>query len=253
METEIKKPKNQKRTDKISLESEDKVILKEEPVLDNSEALETPKENIEAEQLGGYIYVYGIINNIKDIKLDMKGLKNKPIEEIKFKDISALTSLYPTLNAVLKGDEAMQHADILKKIAEKTTLIPTSFGTVFKDEEILEIILSKSYQAIKTTLALIDNKIELGVKVVKNEFDDVNNGISTEILQSLDKLSVKSVKGDNFSNRLLLNYSFLVEKNKFYRFSEKIAELETRCKNLKFLYTGPWPPYSFVNIKISGS
>ena len=213
--------------------------------------METEQKEIEEEK-DEYIYVYGITNN-KNIELGVKGLKNSPIKKINFKDISALTSKYPTLKPVLKEDEAMQHAAILKKIAEKTTIIPTSFGTVFKDQEILEIVLSKSYQAVKQTLALIDGKIELGLKVVKNELDNVNNGVAMEILQSLEKLSVKNVKGDNFSDRLLLNHSFLVEKNIFSKFSNKIAELEGKHKDLKFIYTGPWPPYSFVNIKISGS
>lgn len=204
------------------------------------------------EQKNEYMYVYGIIKK-EDIKLDVKGLKNKPIKKIDFKDVSVLTSLYPTLNPVLKEDEAMQHADILKKLAKKTAIIPMSFGTVFKDKDILETILSKSYNAVKQTLVLIDGKIELGVKVVKSQLDNVPNGEAVEILESLDKLSVKSVKGDNFSDRLLLNHSFLVEKNKFSKFSDKISELENKHNGLKFLYTGPWPPYSFVNIKIAGS
>jgi len=125
-----------------------------------------------------------------------------------------------------------------------------SFGTVFKDQELLETVLSKSYQAVKQTLVLIDAKIELGVKIIKNQLDDIGDGVALEILESLNKLSIKSVKGDNFSDRLLLNHSFLVEKNKFSQFSDKISELENKHKDLKFLYTGPWPPYSFVNINI---
>ena len=199
-----------------------------------------------------YLYLYGIINK-NDIELDIKGLKNRPIKKINFKDISALTSSYPTLKSALKEEEAMQHADILKKIAEKITVVPVSYSTVFEDQEILNTVLSSSYTAIKQTLALIDGKIELGLKVVKNEFADANNGAAIEILDSLSKLSIKNIKGDIFSDRLLLNHSFLAEKNKFSEFSEEIAKLEQKHKDLKFIYTGPWPPYSFVNIKISGS
>ena len=151
------------------------------------------------EEKNEYIYVYGITNN-NSPKLRIKGLKGKLIKKIDFKDISALASLYPTLHPALKEDEAMQHADILKRLAEKTTIIPMSFGTVFKDQGILEIILSKSYQAVKTTLKLIDGKIELGIKVVKNQMDDVNNGIALENLKSLCLLSNLAISSENFEN-----------------------------------------------------
>ena len=36
-------------------------------------------------------------------------------------------------------------------------------------------------------------------------------------------------------------------------YSEEIAKLEKKHNDLKFLYTGPWPPYSFVNINVAGS
>lgn len=230
--------------------------------------LQNKREETEKQQFK-YIYLYGIINK-KNAKLNIRGLKNKPIEEINFKDVSALTSSYSILNPKLNDEEAVQHADILKEIAKKTTVVPTSFGTVFKDDEILETILSSSYLAIKQTLALIEGKIELGVKVIKqkeseipmdlknksgsnNQSGEAPNGTALEILGSLDKLSVKSAKGDNFSDRLLLNHSFLVEKNQFSKFSNEIAKLEKKHKDLRFLYTGPWPPYSFVNINIKGS
>ena len=205
-----------------------------------------------AQKMKEYLYLYGIINK-KDMKLRLKGLNNSPINKIEYKDIIALTSSYPVLNPMLKEEEAVNHANILKSIAKKTAIVPTSFGTVFKDEEILKIILAKSYQALKQTLALVDCKIELGLKVVKKQFDSMPEGIRQEILGPLDKLSVKSAKGDNFTERLLLNNSFLVEKNKFSKFSNEIARLEKKFGGLRFIYTGPWPPYSFVNINISGS
>lgn len=198
-----------------------------------------------------YIYVYGLID--KDINRGIKGLKNKTIEKVKFKDIWVLTSPYPNLHPMVKEDEVMYHANILKKIAKRTAVIPMSFGTVFKNQEILEAVLEKSYYVIKDTLEGIRGKIELGVKVLKNpDSDDTYDKLASEILESLNKLSVKSVQGDRFSERLLLNHSFLVEKSRFSEFSEKIGELEMNNKDLKFVYTGPWPPYSFINIKIAG-
>lgn len=198
-----------------------------------------------------FIYVYGVVNKETNIS-GINGLKNKDIKKFNFKDITALTTPYPSLNPLLREEEALQHAEVLKKIANKTTVIPMSFGMVFKDEEFLKIVLSKSYLALKETLMLIEGKIELGVKIVSNQAYEMRDGVSQEILEALNKISVKSIKGGNFSDRLLLNSSFLVERNNFSRFSKEIAKLEKKHKDLRFIYTGPWPPFSFININIRG-
>ncbi|MEK6938041.1 MAG: GvpL/GvpF family gas vesicle protein [Nanoarchaeota archaeon] len=204
----------------------------------------TTPENVSKDR---YLYVYGITNN-KDIKLDFKGLNYQPIQQLELKDITVLFSFYPTLHPIVEEKEALLHAEILNKLAGKITIVPMAFGTVFKDQEILKIVLSKSYPAAKKTLELIKDKMELGIKVIKKEgmLEEAN----PEILTELNKLSVKSIAGGKFSERLLLNNSFLVEKKNFAQFSDKVGELEQKYPNLKFLYTGPWPAYSFVNINI---
>ncbi|MBU3907021.1 MAG: GvpL/GvpF family gas vesicle protein [Nanoarchaeota archaeon] len=221
-----------------------------------------------------YLYAYGIIL-LKDLKsqkpktseskkselkedflgFNFNGLREKPITITPYEDIGVLVSKYPFLNPILDEKEAMKHADILKKIAKKITVIPMAFGNVFEDKKILESILKKSYNTIKESLEKIENKIELGVKVIKNNDDNMitnEDEITIEVLNSLNSLSVKGVQGENFSERLLLNHSFLVEKNNFSKFSSAIANLEKKYKQFKFIYTGPWPPYSFVNIHIMG-
>lgn len=198
-----------------------------------------------------YSYVYGIMNN-EDIKLDIKGLNDKPIQKLCFNDVAVLFSFYPTLNPLVEEKEAMLHAEILNKIAGRITIIPMAFGTVFKNQEIIETVLREVYPALKKTLELIKDKIELGIKVVKNGTEEIPAEVSKKISEALRNLSVKSVAGDMFSDRLLLNHSFLVERNKFIQFSDKVGELEEKHQNVKFIYTGPWPAYSFVNINIKG-
>lgn len=212
------------------------------------------KEIVEEVIKEKYLYVYGIINR-GSFKLNIKGLRGQPIQKIDLGDISALVSFYPNLYPIVEENEAMQYAEILNKLALKTTIIPMAFGTVFKEREILETILSKTYPSIKKTLDLIKGKIELGVKVVKKGSEDVSVEINQKILEELNKLCAESRSGDKFSDRLVLNQSFLVNKNKFSPFSNKIAELEQKYPDLKFMYTGPWPAYSFVsiNIKVGGS
>ena len=194
-----------------------------------------------------YLFFYLITNN-KNMELNFNGLKDQSIQTLEINDLTVLFSFYPTLHPLVEEKEALLHAEIVNKLAGKMTVIPMAFGTVFKDQEILKTVLTSSYPQVKKTLELIKDKLELGVKVIKKENapEEANRGI----VEELNKLSVKSVAGDKFSERLLLNNSFLVEKNRFTQFSDKVGELEQKYPNLKFLYTGPWPAYSFVNINI---
>ncbi len=199
-----------------------------------------------------YLYVYGIVPFKKNMKFVFDGLREEPLTIVQHEDVAAVVSSYPVLNPVVNEADVMQHAEILKKLADKTTVIPTAFGTVFRDGETLEFFMEKTHSAIRDCLWLIRGKIELGVKVVKKDLNSDCAGCTSEILNSLRGLCIKESKADNFSDRLLLNCSFLVERAKFSRFSDEIAKLEEQYKELKFIYTGPWPPYSFININIRG-
>ena len=211
---------------------------------DMSDQENEKQENIPPDK---YFYVYGITNN-KNMELNFNGLKDQSIQTLEINDLTVLFSFYPTLHPLVEEKEALLHAEIVNKLAGKITIIPLAFGTVFKDQEILKTVLMSSYPQVKKTLELIKDKLELGIKVIKKEHAPAE--VKQEIMEELNKLSVKSITGDKFSERLLLNNSFLVEKNRFAQFSDKVGELEQKYPDLKFLYTGPWPAYSFVNINI---
>lgn len=52
------------------------------------------------------------------------------------------------------------------------------------------------------------------------------------------------------TNSIILDAVFLVEKNKRDEFIQAIEALKQQKADLQFLLTGPWPPYSFVDITI---
>jgi Gas vesicle synthesis protein GvpL/GvpF len=49
---------------------------------------------------------------------------------------------------------------------------------------------------------------------------------------------------------MILNAAFLVSRDQEQRFDARVKELGTRYSKLTFKYTGPWPPYNFVNIRL---
>jgi len=49
---------------------------------------------------------------------------------------------------------------------------------------------------------------------------------------------------------MILNAAFLVSRDREADFDARVKEIAARSPNLTFRYTGPWPPYNFVNIRL---
>lgn len=195
------------------------------------------------------IYVYCIILE-KNFRInEISGTK---IYSIPCKDIAAVASNTDKLELQLTEENMEKHIKILQVVMEKHTVVPMAFGMIFKNKEILEAVLYKSYNEIKEALSKLENKIELGVKVIANGNvkEKSLEKFGEEFREELTSKAVSVVRGRRFSEKLLLNLSFLIEKDALRGFSAAIAKLEKKYPNLKFNYSGPWPPYSFVNIKI---
>jgi len=62
----------------------------------------------------------------------------------------------------------------------------------------------------------------------------------------LAKLAVESIQQMLITPGLLLTAAYLVERNQVAAFRQAVEALSAAYPALRFLCTGPWPPYSFV-------
>jgi hypothetical protein len=49
---------------------------------------------------------------------------------------------------------------------------------------------------------------------------------------------------------MILNAAFLVSRDAEDAFDGRVKQLGAKHGMLTFRYTGPWPPYNFVNIRL---
>ena len=49
---------------------------------------------------------------------------------------------------------------------------------------------------------------------------------------------------------MIMNAAFLVQRDQEPAFDRRIKEIASHFDKLTFKYTGPWPPYNFVNIRL---
>jgi hypothetical protein len=73
---------------------------------------------------------------------------------------------------------------------------------------------------------------------------------ASDIFTQLRDVAVASRANRPIGDRMIVNAAFLVSREGEPAFDERVKILGSRYDELTFRYTGPWPPYNFVNIRL---
>jgi gas vesicle protein GvpL/GvpF len=87
-------------------------------------------------------------------------------------------------------------------------------------------------------------------RLVDSLLQERSEQLVTEIFSALGGVSVASRANKPIGDKMILNAAFLVPRDRESDFDSKVKEIDARYENLMFKYTGPWPPYNFVNIRL---
>jgi hypothetical protein len=71
-----------------------------------------------------------------------------------------------------------------------------------------------------------------------------------EVFRVLRDVSVASRSNKPIGDRMIMNAAFLVARDMEGDFDARVKDIGQRYDKLTFKYTGPWPPYNFVNIRL---
>jgi gas vesicle protein GvpL/GvpF len=239
-------------------------------------------------------YVYCIIKSERQLAFGPLGMGVEPAEvhTIHFQDIAAVVSNTPMVAQDPTRDNVLAHQRVNETVMQHHTVIPMSFGTVFKtDHDIMELLRS-AYDAFSDVLSKMQGKVEFGLKVlwdrdqiireIEEEEEDIRRlkgEISSqkgstyfarmqygrlidaarqarseryvaEIFQALRDVSVASRSNKPIGDRMIMNAAFLVGRETEHAFDARVKDIGQRYDKLTFKYTGPWPPYNFVNIRL---
>jgi len=200
-------------------------------------------------------YFYCVIPFGKEKSFGNIGVNDNEVYTIPYRDVAAVVSNSLMKDYEMTEDNTRRHETVLRQVMQEHTVAPVEFGTTIKNERILKRLLRKAYDPTRECLKLVHNMIELGIKAILSE-DTVfvdhkkRKECISDILESLNTRAKQVVTGDLFSDRLLLNASYLVDKDDMDAFSEEVTRLGEKYSMLKLLYSGPWAPYNFVYIKI---
>ncbi len=239
-------------------------------------------------------YVYCIIKSEKSLTFGPLGIGADPAEvhTVHFQDIAAVVSNTPMVVQDPTRDNVLAHQRVNETVMQHHTVIPMSFGTVFKTDHDIKELLRSAYDAFTDVLSKMHGKVEFGLKVlwdrdqiireIEEEEEDIRRlkgEISSqkgstyfarmqygrlidaalqarsehyvnEIFQSLRDVSVASRSNKPIGDRMIMNAAFLVARDAEAAFDFRVKDIGQRYDKLTFKYTGPWPPYNFVNIRL---
>jgi gas vesicle protein GvpL/GvpF len=239
-------------------------------------------------------YVYCVIKSERPLSFGTLGIGIEPadVHTVRYRDIAAVVSSTPMVALDPTRDNVLAHQRVNETVMQEHTVIPMSFGTVFKtDDDIMELLRS-AYDAFTDVLNKMQDKLEFGLKVlwdrdliiheIEAEDEDIHRlkgEISSqkgstyfarmqygrlidaalqarseryvsEIFEALRDVSVASRSNKPIGDRMIMNAAFLVARTAEQAFDARVRDIGQRYDKLTFKFTGPWPPYNFVNIRL---
>jgi len=241
-------------------------------------------------------YVYGIVQSKDLLTFGRSGIggTGEMVYTVNYQDTAAVVSNTSVYIFDPTRENALAHEHVIETVMKNHTIIPMSFGTVFRTDDDIREVLKSIYPSLKDVLHQMAGKLEFGLKVnwdrdqiiedIKHDDEEIRQfhqeiirkhlqstylarmqlgrmidkalaerSISyvREIYESLRGVCVASRDNQPIGDKMIMNAAFLVERHREAEFDNAVNKVAKKHgQRLKFKYTGPWPPYNFVNIRL---
>jgi hypothetical protein len=213
---------------------------------------------------------------------------------VNYQDIAAVVSNTSVYIFDPTRENALAHEHVIETVMKNYTIIPMSFGTVFRTDDDIREVLKSIYPSLKDVLHQMAGKLEFGLKVnwdrdqiiedIKRDDEEIRQfhqeiirkhlqstylarmqlgrmidkalaersiTYVREIYEALRSVCVASRDNQPIGDKMIMNAAFLVEREREGEFDSAVNKIARKYgQRLKFKYTGPWPPYNFVNIRL---
>src|SRR3954467_14950348 len=241
-------------------------------------------------------YVYGVIEAREPFNFGKIGIGGvgENVYSVHHGDVAAVVSKTPVFIFDPTRENALAHEHVIETVMKANTIIPMSFGTVFRTDDDIREVLRSIYPSLKDVLKQMEGKVEFGLKVMwerdhvieelKREHEEIHRfhqEITRKHLQStylarmqlgrmiekalaersaqyvreiydgLRDACVASRDNKPIGDKMILNAAFLIQRAREDEFDAAVNRVARKFgTRLNFKYTGPWPPYNFVNIRL---
>lgn len=222
------------------------------------------------------LYVYCVAEALDAPPRSLAGISGSDVRLVTMGNLSLLVSDFSGEVVPVNRENALQHAAVVRSILERTTPLPFRFGTLVTGQE-LEDYLTGRQAALSKKLEQVRGCVEMSVKIIgdraNREARSVEAGaddkpgtafllekrrqilgseraqaVAAWLAEQVGSLARETQVSLCPAEKLLLAASHLVERGSVQQYRDKLTAARAERPKLRFLVSGPWPPYSFANI-----
>jgi hypothetical protein len=202
---------------------------------------------------------------------------------VDYDGLSAVVSEFAEASVAVTRENVLAHERVLSRVLAATTPLPFRFGTVAGAQR-LESFINAQRTSVLAALVRVRGAVEMSVKIIRpdeeeertapaSETQGEDAGVGTRFLltkrreilsaerlkEGAETLSawlatmLKDVVKDSFvelrpAESLFVSASHLVAREKVENYRARLEAARRERPDLRFLTSGPWPPYSFSNL-----
>lgn len=233
--------------------------------------------------MSAFAYVYGVTA--------AGLLPPPPMRALPVGDLQALVADSDELGPDPSAANLLAHQQTLAAIMEQGTVVPFAFGTVLPEADLVRILTQAGPQLqslltelagkIEVGLKLIWKKEHFLADIETPEIAALHHELSQAqrrpesavarvgellaqaadakreqyrrlIYEPLAAAAAGAKLNDTAGPRMVLNAAFLIERSREAEFDQRVGQVcHSHLERLEVRYTGPWPPYSFVSLKLA--
>jgi len=236
----------------------------------------------------GMKYVYCVVRGAGDCHGFPPGVEGMPIHSIRVGEIGALLSdAHPGGDRRGVENALAHHGVVSYALACFPAVLPCRFGTVMRDAVEVVGVLQERYPRLEDFLDRFQGKVEVGIKALLEEGGlearapaggHLQEGgpagarymceksarlyTATRLVAEAERLVhtlheatfpfVEALRSERkpCEQGVMLSVCCLLERTKLAPFRQRYEGWRRDYPQVCFLYTGPWPPYTFADMDV---
>lgn len=211
------------------------------------------------------------------------GLAGTPLEGVREGGLLAVISRHADLPEMRAVDALWAHEHVVERLMAERAVLPMRFGSQLPGDAALRRALATRHDELLSALDGVRGRVELAVRAVrvdgvgradvpvpavagaveghdtgrdyvraKLELRNRDEAAGAALHAPFAALAVAERRRPGRGPGELLRASYLVERPQVAKFRALAQRLQREHRDAAVLCTGPWPPYSFVDVAVRG-